>query len=96
MQGLPCNASARAPGGTLLMWARALRAPRSLCGVDSFERRGTGTTSLPNSQLRRPAPKRDALEAVVQADPGLRNAAGQMGWGTISDEDLRSRGLWNG
>ena len=53
--------------------------------------------------LRRPAfncgaqnPRRDALEAAVQADPGLRNRAGRMGGGTIGDDDLRSRGLWYG
>ncbi|CAN0556113.1 unnamed protein product, partial [Laminaria digitata] len=41
-------------------------------------------------------PRRDALEAAVQADPGLRNRAARMGGGTIGDEDLRSRGLWYG
>ena len=41
-------------------------------------------------------PRHDALEAAVQADPGLRNRAGRMGGGTIGDENLRSRGLWYG
>ncbi|CAN0472312.1 unnamed protein product, partial [Laminaria digitata] len=36
-------------------------------------------------------PRRDALEAAVQADPGLRNRAARMRGGTIDDEDLRSR-----
>ena len=41
-------------------------------------------------------PRRDALEAAVQADPGLRNRAARMGGGTASDEDLRNQGLWYG
>ena len=41
-------------------------------------------------------PRRDTLEAAVQADPGLRNRAGRIGGGTIGDEDLRSRGFWYG
>ena len=41
-------------------------------------------------------PRRDALEAAVQADPGLRNQAGRMRGGTIGDEDLSSRGVWYG
>ena len=40
------NAPARAPGGML-----ALRTPRSLCGRGPCEKRGTGTTPLPNRQL---------------------------------------------
>ena len=36
------------------------------------------------------------MEAVVQADPGLRNRAARMGGGTAGDADLRSRGLWYG
>ena len=35
-------------------------------------------------------PRRDALEAAVQADPCLRNRAGRMGGGGIGEEDLRS------
>ena len=40
--------------------------------------------------------RRDALEAAVQADPGLRNRAARMEGGTAGDADLRSRGLWYG
>ena len=40
--------------------------------------------------------RRDALEAAVQADPGLRNRAARMGGETAGDADLRSRGLWYG
>ena len=41
-------------------------------------------------------PRRDALAAAAQADSGLRNRARRTGGGTISDEDLCSRGLWYG
>ena len=57
MRGLQVNAPARAPGGTLPMWARATRIPRSLCGVDTCEKRSIGTASLPNSQLRSQEPE---------------------------------------
>ena len=94
MRGLWHNAPAWTPRGTLSMCARASRAPRSLCG------RVRGAAPAP---LRCPAvncgaqrPRRDALEAAVQADPGLRNQAGKMGGGIIDDEDLRNRGLWYG
>ena len=39
-------------------------------------------------------PRRDALEAVVQAAPGLRNRARWMEGGDIGDDDPSSRGLW--
>ena len=57
VRSIRCNAPARAPGGTLFMWARTLRTSRSLCGQGPRERRGTGTTPLSSSQLRSPAPK---------------------------------------
>ena len=41
-------------------------------------------------------PRRDALEAAFQANPGLRNWAGRMGGGTIVDEDLRNGVFWYG
>ena len=41
-------------------------------------------------------PRRDALEAAVLADPGLRNRARRMGRGNIGDEGLRTRRLWYG
>ena len=41
-------------------------------------------------------PRRDALGAAFQADLGLRNRARRMVFGTIGDDDLRSRGLWYG
>ena len=69
----------------------------ALCVVEALAR---GAAPAP---LRCPAancgaqhPRRDALQAAVQADPGLRNRAQRMGGGTKGDEDLRSRGLWYG
>ena len=41
-------------------------------------------------------PRRDALEAAVQAGPGLRDRTVRMGGGGIGSEDIRSRGLWYG
>ena len=48
----------------------------------------------PTGNCRAQYPTRDALEAAVQAGPGLRNRARRIGEGTIGDEDLRSRGGW--
>ena len=61
------------------------------------------TTGVAPAPLRCPAvtcraqhPRRDALEAAVQTDPGLRNRAAHNRGGTAGDADLRSRGLWYG
>ena len=101
MRGMRCNAPARAPGGTLSMWARTPRASRSLCGRGPRERRGTGTIPLPISQMRSPAPKTGRTGGGgLSADPGLRNRAGRMGGNSlgvgpplnaVSMGDLRQR-----
>ena len=96
VRGLRHTAPARAPRGTLSMWARAPRASRSLCGRGPCERCSTGTTLLPSSQLRSSAPKTGRTESSGPSGPVLRNRAGRMGGGTTGDEDLRSRGLWYG
>ena len=90
---------------TLQLGHRAVRFPdgqghhvlHARCVVEDLAR---GVAPAP---LRCPAvscgaqhPTRDALEAAVQADPGLRNRAACMGGGTADDADLRSRGLWYG
>ena len=48
----------------------------------------------PAASFRAQHPRRDAPEAAVRADPGLRNRAAPMERGTAGDADLRSRGLW--
>ena len=50
----------------------------------------------PAVSCRAQHPRRDALEAAVQADPGLRNWATRMGGGTAGDADLRTQGIWYG
>ena len=52
---LSCIAPARAKGGTFSMWARAPRDRRLLCDEDPRKKRGTSTTVLPGSKLRRSA-----------------------------------------
>ena len=90
---------------TLQLGHRVVRFP---CGQESYvlharcvvESLARGVTPAP---LRCPAvscraqhPRRDALEAAVQADPGLRNRAARMEVETAGDADLRSQGLWHG
>ena len=67
------------------------------CVVEALEK-GTAPAPLrcPVADCGARHPRRDTLEEAVQADSGLRNRAVQMGWGTISDEDQRSRVLWYG
>ena len=62
-----------------------------------FEALARGVAPVP---LRCPAvirraqhPRPDALEAAVQADPGLRNRVARMGGGTASDANHRHRGI---
>ena len=76
------------------MWARAPRAPRSLSGWALARSAAPALPRCPTVNCAAQHPRRDALEAAVQADPGLRNRTGRMGGGSIGDEDLRSRGLW--
>ena len=66
---------------TLVVWSGPSREARH---------RHHSAAQQPTAELH---PRRDALEAEVQADPGLRNQTGRMGGATIGDEDLRSRGL---
>ena len=92
-------------GVTLQLGHRAVRFPcgqgrhvlHARCVVDALAR-GAAPAPLrcPAADCRVLHPRRDALEAAVQADPGLRDRAARMGGGTIGDEDLRSRGLWYG
>ena len=94
--GLSCDAPARAPGGTFSVWARALRAPRSLCGRGPRERRGSAPLRCPQVRYGAQPPRSDALESAIQADPGLRNRAARMGGRATLDADLRSAELWYG
>ena len=48
----------------------------------------------PAVRCRAQHPRRDALEAALQADAGLRNRAARMGGGTAGEVGLR--GLWYG
>ena len=81
---------------TLQLGQRAVRFPcgqgrhvlHARCVVEDLAR---GVAPAP---LRCPAvscgaqhPTRDALEAAVQADPGLRNRAARLGGGTAGDAD---------
>lgn len=74
VRGLPCVSPAWAPSGTSTMLARTPRAPRALCGEIPRERRGTAPPlRCPNANCGAWHTKRGALEAMVQADPGLRS-----------------------
>ena len=57
-------------------------------GVIEALARGTAPAPLrcPAADCGARHPRRDALEAAVQSDPGLRNRAAQMVGGTIGDE----------
>ena len=67
------------------------------CVVEALARSAAPESlRCPTVNCRAQHPIRDALEAAVQADPGLRSRARRMGGGTIGDEDLRSRGPWYG
>ena len=89
-------------GITLQLGHRAVRFPcgqerhvlHARCVVEDLAR-GAAPAPLHCPALNCGAhhPRRDALEATVQADPGLRNRASRMGGGTKGDEDLHSRGL---
>ena len=99
--GVACGAC----GVTFQLECRAVRFP---CGQGRHVRharclvevlaRGTGSGPLRCLAIDCGAlyPRRDALEAAVQADPGLRNQAARVGGGPIGDEDLLSQGRWYG
>ena len=67
------------------------------CVVEALAR-GVAPVPLrcPAVSCRAQHPRRDALDAAVQADPGFRNRAARMGGGTAGDADLLSQGLWYG
>lgn len=89
-------APARAPGGIFFNVGKGamciMLVVRSMPSREARHR----PTPLPRSQLRDQHPRRNALEATVQADPGLRIRAARVGGGTTRDADLRSWGLWYG
>ena len=74
------------------MWARAPRAPRSLCDWGPRENRGTGTTPLPSIQLCSLAPETGRTGGIGPSELGSSRSDCVDGRGTAGDEDLRSRG----
>ena len=96
VRGLSRNAPARAPAGTLSMWARAPCAPCSLCGRSPRERRGTGTTPFPSSQLQSPTPETRRIGGSSPGGTASAQSDRAHGRGDRRRPDLRSRGLWYG
>ena len=70
---------------TLVVWLRLLREARH---------RYHSAAQTVNCEAQHP--RRDASEAAVQEDPGLRYRVRRMGGRITGDEGLRSRGLWYG
>ena len=88
---------------TLQLGQRAVRFPcgqgrhvlHARCVVEALARGGApAPLSCPAVSCRSQHPRRDVLEAAVQADPGLRKLAARIRGGAAGDVDLR--GLWNG
>ena len=96
MRGLSRNAPAGAPGGTFST-GQGHHVLHARCVVEALAR-GVAPVPLrcPAVSCRAQHPRRDALDAAVQADPGFRNRAARMGGGTAGDADLLSQGLWYG
>lgn len=86
---LSCIAPAREPGCTCSTWAKASRYV-----VGALARGATpGPLFLcPVVNCGAQYPSRGALEAVVQANAGLRNRPARVGGGTTADADLAQPG----
>ena len=96
MWGVPCDAPARASGRTSCC-RQARHVLHRRCLVEALA--GGGAPAPPRCPeftwgARHTRP--DALEAAVQARPGLHSRAERMGRGVTGDADLRRRGLWCG